>query len=118
MICVYVAGKMSDTNPIEFLRNLDRLQSVTADLRDMGFAPFPVADDFADIMRTRRVDMAGIKAASIAWLLRADCMYVAPGWESSAGTADEIQAATAHGIPVFFDVGKLWAFRERKEDGK
>lgn len=116
MVCVYIAGKMSSTDPIEFLRNLDRLQTATAELRDMGFAPFPVADDFADIMRTRTVNMAGIKAAGLAWLRRADCVFVTPNWRDSEGTIAEIMEAGAAGIPVFFNLNDLWAFRYKMED--
>ena len=104
MLRVYVAGKMSDTNPVEFLRNLDRLQAWTAKVRDIGCAPFPVADDYADIMRTRHIGMEHIKDASMEWLRCADVVFVTPHWESSAGTMAEILEAKRLGIPVVYDL--------------
>jgi hypothetical protein len=111
MIAVYVAGKMSSTNPLEFLRNLNALQDWTAHVRELGYAPFPVADDFADIMRTKDVTVEQVKEASIVWLRRADCMLVTPGWEQSPGTHAEIAEARRCGIPVFFDIEEMgrWA---------
>jgi len=102
MLAVYVAGKMSDANSLEFLRNLDRMQAWTAMLRELGFAPFPVADDFADIMRTRDTTVEMVKEASMVWLRKADTVFVTPNWETSAGVKAEIAEAQRLDIPVFY----------------
>ena len=102
MKCVYIAGKLSSPDPLRFLRNINRLQEWTARAREFGLAPFPVADDFADIMRTDGVTMEMVKEASMAWLRRSDCVFVTPDWESSQGTRDEIEEAVGLGIPVFY----------------
>ena len=109
-VLVYVAGKMSSENPLQFLRNLNSLQIWTARIRDLGFAPFPVADDYADIMRTTNVTIPQIKAASIAWLKRSDCMFVTPDWEGSPGVAAEIAVADASQIPVFYELDEMAAW--------
>ena len=111
MKAVYVAGKMSDSNPLQFLRNLNALQDWTAHIRELGYAPFPVADDYADIMRTQGVTVEMVKEASIVWLRRADCVFVTPEWETSSGTLAEIDEALRLGIPVFYDMEAmgLWA---------
>jgi len=107
MLCAYVAGKMTDSNPVEFLRNLNALQEWTAKVRDFGMAPFPVADDFADIMRTKETTIPQIKEASMEWLRRADVVFATPGYESSPGTVEEIRVARELGIPVVFDLVEL-----------
>ena len=114
MIAVYPAGKLSDADPIRFLRNINALQEWTAHLRELGYAPFPVGDDCADIMRTHDVSMSAIKEASLTWLRRADCVFVTPEWETSQGVRDEIAEAERLKIPVFYDVEAMgrWA-RER-----
>ena len=117
MIAVYVAGKMSDSNPLQFLWNLNTLQEHTARVRELGYAPFPVADDYADIMRCRDLAMESIKEASMVWLRRSDCIYVTPDWEQSGGTRAEIAEAEKLGIPVFYDLEALAVFRRQKEGG-
>ena len=116
MWAVYVAGKMSDPDPLKFLRNLDELQTWTARVRELGYAPFPVADDFADIMRTRDVSVAAVKEASMVWLRRSDVVFVTPGWENSTGTKAEIEEAERCGIPVVFSIEALGEWKRREEE--
>lgn len=40
-------------------------------------------------------------------LRRADAVVLVPGWESSAGTRDEIHEATQRGIPVYNSMSEL-----------
>jgi len=110
MMRVYVAGKMGSTDPLEFLRNLNTLQEWTARVRELGFAPFPVADDYADIMRTTGVSMQMVKEASLAWLRVADCMFVTPDWEHSMGTRQEIGEAVRCNIPIFYELEEMCAW--------
>ena len=115
MIAVYVAGKLSSKNCLKFLRNINTLQEWTARVRELGFAPFPVADDFHDIMRTTDVTMEDVKESSMVWLRRADCVFVTPDWESSPGTHAEIAEAEKCGIPVFYSIE---AMCEWQHDGR
>jgi hypothetical protein len=118
MLKVYVAGRMSSPNCVEFLRNINKLQEWTAEVRDLGMAPFPVADDLADIMRTSLVTMEGIKQASLAWLRVADCLFLTPGWQRSPGSVAERDEALRCGIPVFEDVADLQAYAKGVRDGQ
>lgn len=40
-------------------------------------------------------------------LRRCDALLVGPGWQQSAGTRGEIDAAVTHGIPVFYTLMAL-----------
>jgi len=116
MLAVYPAGKMSSHDPLQFLRNLNALQHWTARLRELGYAPFPVADDYADIMRTTKdVTVEQIKEASLVWMRRADCVFVTPKWGASQGVKDEIAEADKLSIPVFFDLDALNEWRHTLE---
>ena len=116
MTAVYVAGKMSDPDPLQFLRNIAALQAWTARLRELGYAPFPVADDFADIMLTDdRVTVNDVKAASLVWLARADCVFVTPHYEQSSGVAAEIAEAKRLNIPVYYTLDAMAEGQRRRE---
>jgi len=117
MIAVYIAGKMSAPNPIQFLRNLNAMQEWTAKIRDLGYAPFPVADDYADIMRTKTVGLYEIQEASLTWLRRADVMFVCPGYAGSTGTAKEISEANNLGIMITYTIGQLEQFKIQFREG-
>ena len=117
MICVYPAGKIQGDSLLESLRNINAGIEWTATLRKLGYAPFPVFEDFMDIMRTDPgIDIELVYAASLAWLQRADCMFVTPGWETSYDTKQEIAHCEKHGVPVFYTLEELARFRRSKID--
>jgi hypothetical protein len=114
MICVYPAGPIQGKDLLESLRNINAGMDWTARLRELGFAPFPVFCDYADIMRTKDVPMGGptgVYEMSLAWMRHADCLFMLPGWESSKGAREERRIAEEQGIPVFDDLEilKRWA---------
>jgi len=114
MICLYPAGPIQGKDLLESLRNINRGIDWTAKLREMGFSPFPVFEDFQDIMRTRDVPIESIYEMSLAWLRKADCMFLLPGWEGSKGAREERRVAEECGIPVFEDLIELRAWAANK----
>jgi len=105
MITVYPAGPIQGKDLLTALRNINAGMDWTAKLREMGFAPFPVFCDYADIMRTKDVPMEGSKGVyemSLAWMRKADCVFMLPGWEYSRGARAERLQAQALRIPVHY----------------
>ena len=113
MIAVYIAGAIQGENIIETLHNINHGVEWTARLRQLGYSPFPVFEDFMDIMRAD-VTIEQVYEASIVWLKRADVMFVVPGYERSQGTQAEIDVARESGIPVFFDLERLADWNKEK----
>ena len=107
MIAVYPAGAIQGENLLESLNNINKGIEWTSRLRRLGYSPFPVFEDFMDIMRVEGIEIESIYQMSLEWLKRADCMFVTPGWERSRGTKQEIAFAREHNVPVFYDIEML-----------
>jgi hypothetical protein len=117
-IRVYVAGKYSDNNIIDCLKNIGRGEKVCAYLFVHGYAPFCPWHDKTYTMEypDREFKVDEFYEFSMAWLEVSDCVLVIPGWEQSKGTQKEIEAAKGLKIPVFYSVKDLnsWATVARK----
>lgn len=55
------------------------------------------------------------READLEILRRCDAIFLIPGWENSKGSKMEKEFALANGIPVFYDIGILREWLERKE---
>ena len=115
-ICVYVAGPIQGATTLVTLRNLDAGLRAEAQLRDMGFAPFPVFSDFLSIMRTQNINIADIYAQSLVWMRRADVVCMLPGWETSKGATRELIEALRCGIPVTYGIDQLVEWRQSRDE--
>jgi len=121
LLCVYPAGPIQSKTGdlLESLRNINEGQKWQARIRELGMAPFPVFDDFADIMMTdSTVTVTGEKGIynqSICWLMRADCIFLIPGWEKSTGAIAELEIAKQLGMPFFDDISELRKYQKMYE---
>jgi len=111
---VYPAGPIQGQakNILEILANLRRGQEHTARLFSAGFSPFPVFTDFAFLDMVEPTPLIeDVYAYSLAWMEKADALYMLPGWEHSTGARAERDVAERLSIPVFFDLPTLceWA---------
>jgi len=124
LLCVYPAGPIQSKTGdlLESLRHISRGQRWQARLRELGMSPFPVFDDFADIMLTNDTVTVkgekGIYNQSISWLMRADCIFMLPGWEQSTGALAELDVARSIGLPVFYEIEELRKYQKMYEAGQ
>ncbi len=120
---IYVAGAISDSNPLTFLHNLRVGIRVCTEFMLKGYAPFCPFLDFMLVFQMREgeeVTADQIKEYSVAFLHDSVAIYVIPGWGRSKGTRDEIEEAYKLRIPVFFDKEQAMRYLEyvelRKEE--
>ena len=107
---IYVAGKMSDKDPVTFLMNLNRGIEASKDLVLRGYAVFSPFIDFQYFLALRNGEcITGkmIKDVSIAWLEVSDAVLVLPDYENSKGTLAEIARAEELGIPIYYSLEEL-----------
>jgi len=109
MIRVYVAGPYSDPDVMRVCDNIWCGINAAVTLLRNGFAPFcPWLDILMAIQAGPNALTVGeLKAYSLAWLERADCLFVLPGWEHSEGTKAEINRAQELEIPVYYDMAEI-----------
>ena len=103
MQCVYVAGRYSASTVIEVLENIRKGRRSATELLLKGFAVFaPWLDSelFLQLREGETISLDTIQAHSMAWLAKADLVYVLKGWEGSRGTIAEIKRAEELGIRV------------------
>lgn len=101
---IYVAGAMTDRNPLKFLANLSRGIRASVQLILKGYAPFSPFIDFQYFLNLREgeeITSERIKEISMRWLEVSDAVAVLPHSEQSQGTQAEIARAKELGIPVY-----------------
>lgn len=118
---VYVAGKYSDNNVLDVLKNIGRGQKVCADLFMKGFAPFCPWHDKSYVIDNPEAEFT-VKQFydfSMAWLEVSDAILLVPGWETSKGTLAEIKRAEELNIPVFYELKDLikWELKWEQNNG-
>lgn len=103
---VYLAGKYSDNNVLDVLKNIGRGEHYAAKLFMAGFAPFCPWHDKDYVIRNwdKEFTVQMFYNYSMAWLDVSDYVVVLSGYETSRGTLAEIERANSKGIPVFYDI--------------
>ncbi len=107
---IYVAGPMTNSDPIKFLKNLSEGIHMSAKLVQLGFAPFSPFIDFQYFLSLRydeKITVDEIKEASMEWLYYSDIVLVIGDYSYSPGTLAEISEANRLEIPVVFDLESL-----------
>lgn len=107
MIRVYIAGAISNENPLVFLDNIGRGIRMGNLLIQEGFAPFNPMLDFQYRIEDPRITREQYHQISASWLLVAEAVLVLPGSEESKGVEAEIAIAEHAGIPVFYSLMEL-----------
>jgi len=107
MTRVYIAGPYSSADTMTVLENIGKGIRVAADLLLLGFAPFCPWLDCLIVIHGRSLSISDMKAYSMAWLERSDCVLVLSGWENSEGTKAEIARAQELEIPVYYNMADL-----------
>ena len=120
LIGVYVAGKISDPNCINYLKNLKAGIEASAEvMMTEGLAPFSPFLDFQYILTSplgNKITIEDYQSMSMHWLSKSDAVYVHEGsdWRTSKGTLAEIAKAKELGIPVVYTYDDLIKFRDGK----
>ena len=107
---IYVAGSMSNPDPLNFLENLRRGIRVSAELVLLNYHPFSPFIDFQFFLALRndeKITDKMIKEYSLSWLEVSDAVLVLPDYESSKGTLAEIARAEGLDIPVYYSMEEL-----------
>ena len=99
---IYVAGKYSSSNTIEFLNNIHDGIRASANILKQGHACFCPWLDYQFQFFDKTLAVEDYQRYSMAWLEVSDEIYVLPNSENSKGTQAEIKRATELGIPVTY----------------
>lgn len=105
--CVYVAGKLSDPNSCNYIKNVHTMIKEAKKIRDAGFSVYVPCVDLLEGIVSGDFDYDDYFNNSQTWLEKADAVYVCFGWEKSTGTKREIALAMSKDIPVWFTVNDL-----------
>jgi hypothetical protein len=103
---VYVAGKLN-ADACGYIINVHRMIIWAEKVRKLGFAVFVPGLDFLQGLVFGDWEYPDYFDNSQPWLDASDAVFLVPGWETSTGTAREIERAKAQGIPVFSDLDVL-----------
>lgn len=103
---VYVAGKLND-DACGYITNVHNMIIWAEKVRKLGFAVFVPGLDFLQGVVFGNWGYKDYFNNSQSWLDAADAVFLTPGWESSKGTAREIERAKSQNIPVFSDLDEL-----------
>jgi len=107
---IYVMGKMSDSNPLQFLENLRRGMRMSTECLLAGYSIFSPFIDYSLFFQLRdgeSIPIDVIQGNSMAWMEVSDACLLIPGWESSKGTLKELDRAYMLGIPVYHSLEHL-----------
>jgi len=102
----YVAGKLN-SDAVGYIQNMHKMIKVAKLLREIGVSVYVPANDFLEGLVNGNFTYEDYFENSQPWLEAADLVYVCPGWESSSGTAKEIDLARSIGKPIFFSIPDL-----------
>lgn len=99
---IYIAGKYSDSNVIDVLKNIHDGIKKSAEVLKNGDAPFCPWLDYQFQFFQRDLKVEDYYRYSMAWLEVSDEVWVLPNSENSKGTQAEIKRAKELGISVIY----------------
>lgn len=105
----YICGPLTphshqQNHAIEYLRNVRPMLKAANRLINLGYAPFCPGLDMLYYLAGAGVSEDKIKAVSMAWLDRSDCMVLLHGWSKSKGCLAEIERAKELGMHIYLNV--------------
>jgi hypothetical protein len=106
MLKCYVAGKLND-DAVGYIKNMHRMIKTARELRKLDISVYVPGNDFLEGLVDGAFTYEDYFKNSQPWLMSSDLIFVCEGWETSKGTAKEIELAKSIGIPVFYDFETL-----------
>lgn len=119
MYRIYVAGAYTANSSMGVLLNMRRGIRFALRLLKAGFAPYIPWLDYQLVLMQDEEDtftVSDLYNLSMEWLLVSDAVFVVPKSEHSIGVKNEVLAAKANKIPVFYEIKDLLAWRFRKNE--
>jgi len=106
---IYVAGKYSDDNVLDVLKNIGRGQSMCSRLHALGYSPYCPWHNKTYVIDNPEAEytVQQFYDSCMVWLEVSDAVLVLPGWEESTGTIDEICRAAALDVPIFYSLDEM-----------
>lgn len=111
---IYIAGKLND-DACNYIKHCHRMIKHARKVRELGFAVMVPCLDILEGLIDGSFDYEDYFQNNIPILSRCDAVSLVPGWETSNGTAREIQIATEKNIPVFKTIKELAAWNLQTE---
>jgi len=113
---IYVAGPITGKDTVEFFKNINTGLTASVTLMQQGYCVYPIYCDFTYLIAyPHSVDVAMLKANSLAMLEKCDAMILLPGWVKSAGACEEARRACELNIPIYYGVRGFLDAEERRE---
>ena len=103
VVRIYVAGKLN-SDAVGYIKNIHRMIKTAKLLRENKYSVYVPCNDFLEGLVDGNFEYNEYFDNSQPWLLASDAVFLVPGWETSKGTANEIELASANSIPVFDDI--------------
>ena len=103
MIRIYVAGKLN-ADAVGYIQNMHKMIKTAKELRDAGFSVYVPCNDFLEGLVDGNFDYKEYFDNSQPWLSVSNAVFLTPGWETSSGTAKEIELANNLNIPIFSEL--------------
>ena len=113
---VYIAGAISATDPVEYLRNVNFGLSLYTFLIGKGFNPFWGGIDLLAVLNDCSVSLEDLQRNSMRWLEVSDVVVALPSCKDSKGAQAELQRAQDLNIPIVEFEWKNGAFRDLREN--
>jgi len=119
---VYVAGKISDNNIIDCLKNIRNGINESVKVLLHGMYPFSPFIDFQftlNLKDNEEIKLQDYYDYSMAWLEVSDVVYVqGDNYRESKGTMAEIKRAEGLNIPIVYSFEELLKYKESHDKYK
>jgi hypothetical protein len=106
MKCIYICGPLN-APACGYLENVARMMDQAEAVRKAGHAVLIPALDILMGIKFGNYSYEDYFNNNIAWLEKADAVYMCEGWEKSEGCKKEAARAVKLGIPVYTTMEEL-----------
>jgi hypothetical protein len=100
---VYIAGPITNSDPLKYMANLRRGIEVTTKLVKAGFAPVCTFANFTYFLLDPTIEREELLSCDRTLVRSSRAILVLDGWKNSDGTKSEINLALGEGIEVFYE---------------
>lgn len=108
---IYIAGKLN-AMAVDYIKNVSNMMETAEEVRKEteGYGVFVPAIDMLLGIKFGYESYDDYFDNGQFWLQAADAVFLVPGWETSKGTAREIETAKQLNMPVFEDILEMIAY--------
>lgn len=106
---IFIGGPYNAPTPGQIVANIERCELLSLEAIALGCGVI-CANSMGRLWNTKTPTLEQVMVSAKLCLSRCDALLVAEGWENSGGTKQEIEEATALGLPVLYSLDDLKAF--------